>query len=83
MRRKITNETWQQIKTVHASGSGLREIARNMGIPHGPVLARAKREGWTQQIQFAKTLAKREETPEADDVHGGDELRDLIAAVRA
>ena len=27
------------------SGLGLREIARNTGIPEGTVLARAKREG--------------------------------------
>jgi hypothetical protein len=32
MRRNITNETWEQMKTAHASGIGLREIARNMGI---------------------------------------------------
>ena len=38
----------------------MREIARNMGIPEGTVLARAKREGWTREIQNAKALAKRE-----------------------
>jgi DNA invertase Pin-like site-specific DNA recombinase len=58
MRRTITNEIWEQIKTAYASGLGLREIARNTGIPRGTVLARAKREGWTQQIQNAKTLVK-------------------------
>jgi hypothetical protein len=34
--------------------NGLREIARKMNVPEGTVLARAKREGWTQQIQAAK-----------------------------
>ncbi len=34
-----------------------------MGIPEGTVLARAKRECWTQHIESAKALAKREETP--------------------
>ena len=63
MRRKITNETWEQMKTAYASGIGLREIARNMNIPEGTVLARAKREGWTQQIQSAKALTKREDAP--------------------
>src|SRR5215471_14051963 len=53
MRRKITNETWEQIKTGYAAGVGLREIARKMGIPAGTILARAKRQGWTQQIQAA------------------------------
>jgi hypothetical protein len=62
-RNRISSERWEQIKTAHASGIGLREIARNMGIPEGTVLACAKREGWTQQIQSAAALAKREETP--------------------
>src|SRR5437879_1291453 len=48
----------------YATGSiGLREIARNMGIPAGTVLARAKREGWTREIQNAKALVKREDAP--------------------
>ena len=51
------------MKTAYASGIGLREIARNMNIPEGTVLARAKREGWTQQIQSAKALTKREDAP--------------------
>ena len=42
------------------TGIGLREIARNMRIPEGTVLARAKREGWTREIQNAKALGKRE-----------------------
>jgi hypothetical protein len=53
MRRKIINETWEQIKTGYAAGVGLREIARKMDIPEGTVLAHAKRHGWTQQIQVA------------------------------
>ena len=55
MRRKITNETWEQIKTGYAAGVNLREIARKMNIPEGTVLAHAKRHGWTQQIQIATT----------------------------
>ena len=43
----------------------MREIARNMGIPEGTVLARAKREGWTREIQNAKALAKREHSAPA------------------
>jgi hypothetical protein len=65
MRRKFPTETWQQIKTAYASGIGLRELARNTGIPAGTILSKAKREGWTRQIQSAKALAKREETPPA------------------
>ena len=47
---RVSKDTWQQIKAAYAAGIGLREIARNMNIPEGTVLARAKREGWTQQI---------------------------------
>jgi hypothetical protein len=53
MRRKITHETWEQIKTGYAAGINLREIARKMNIPEGTVLTHAKRRGWTQQIQVA------------------------------
>src|SRR6266853_4772121 len=56
-RNRLTNSAWAEIRTAHASGIGLRELARNMGIPAGTVLARSKREGWTRQIQAAKTLA--------------------------
>jgi hypothetical protein len=62
VRRVITNETWAEIRTAHASGIGLREIARNMNIPEGTVLARAQRECWSQQIQSAKALVKREDS---------------------
>jgi hypothetical protein len=60
-RSKIPPELWEQIKTAYASGIGLREIARNMHIPEGTVLARAKRESWTREIKNAKALAKRED----------------------
>jgi len=50
----ISAEAWQQIKAGYAAGIGLREIARRMNLPEGTVLARAKREGWTQQIAAAK-----------------------------
>src|SRR6267143_3341549 len=61
MRRTISKSTWAEIRTAYASGIPLREIARNMGISAGTILARAKREGWTQQIEDAKALAKRED----------------------
>jgi hypothetical protein len=63
VRRVITNTTWAEIRTAYASGIGLRELARNLAIPAGTILSRAKREGWTRQIESAKVLAKREETP--------------------
>jgi len=56
-RRRISSATWEQVKVAHASGVGLREIARNMDIPEGTVLARAKRHGWAKQIEVAKTKA--------------------------
>ena len=64
VRRTIAKSVWAEIKTAFATGSvSLRELARQMNIPEGTVLARAKREGWTRQIQNAKALANREETP--------------------
>ncbi len=63
VRRTITNATWAEIRTAYASGIGLREIARNMNVPAGTILSRANREGWTQQIQSAKALTKREDAP--------------------
>jgi IS30 family transposase len=50
----LSRDTWEQIKAGYAAGIGLREIARKMNVPEGTVLARAKREGWTQQIAAAK-----------------------------
>src|SRR5262245_46100936 len=63
MRRKITTEIWEQVKTAFASGIALREIARKMGISPGTILSRAKREGWTRQVQSAKALSKRKDAP--------------------
>jgi hypothetical protein len=65
VRRTIANATWAEIRTAYASGIGLREIARNMNIPEGTILSRAKREGWTQEIQNAKALVKREDSAPA------------------
>ena len=59
--KRIPESTWAEIRTAYASSIGLREIARNMGIPAGTVLARAKREGWSQQRENAKALAKRDD----------------------
>jgi IS30 family transposase len=53
MRRKITNETWEQIKTAYAAGINRREIARKMNISEGTVTAHATRHRWSQQIQVA------------------------------
>jgi hypothetical protein len=57
---RVAASTWAEIRTAYASGIGLRELARNMGIPAGTVLARSKREGWTQQIATAKLMQRPE-----------------------
>jgi len=57
VRNIISSERWEQIKTAYAAGIGLREIARNMNIPEGTVLAHAKRRGWAQQLQVATQKA--------------------------
>ena len=61
MKKRLSRSDWEQIKTAYASGIGLRQLGRSMDIPEGTVLARAKREGWTREIQSAKALAKRED----------------------
>ena len=53
---RLSKDTWHQIRAGYAAGVGLREIARNMKVPEGTVLARAKREGWTQQIKDAQAI---------------------------
>jgi hypothetical protein len=58
MRNRISAATWEQAKTAYASGIGLRELARNMKIPEGTILAHARRKRWTQQIQTAKSVAQ-------------------------
>jgi hypothetical protein len=55
---RLPADTWRQIKAAYAAGIGLREIARNMNVPEGTVLARAKRECWTQQIAAAKIASQ-------------------------
>ena len=57
VRNRISTDIWEQIKTAYTAGIGLREIARNMNISEGTVLAYAKRHGWTQQIQAATQQA--------------------------
>ena len=57
MRDRISLEIWEQVKTAYAAGVGLREIARKMKIPEGTVLARAKRERWTKQLEEARAIA--------------------------
>ena len=64
--KRLSPDQWAQIRVAYASGIGLREIARNMGIPAGTVLARAKREGWTRQIQEARAIVPAQtESPSA------------------
>ncbi len=58
MKNRVSRETWDQAKTAYASGIGLRELARRMGIPEGTMLARASRAHWTQRIEAAKSIAR-------------------------
>lgn len=55
---RITPDVWEAIKVAHAAGIGLREFARNKGIPEGTVLSYAKRKGLTQEIAIAKVAAQ-------------------------
>ena len=62
VRSRVSADVWEQTKTAYASGIPLRELARNMGIPAGTILSRAKREGWSRPRNNAKALAKRDDT---------------------
>jgi hypothetical protein len=67
--RDLDASTWYKYKCVSRKIFGSRskrdtpralasrEIARKMNVPEGTVLARAKREGWTQQIESARHAA--------------------------
>ena len=77
MRRKITNETWEQIKTGYAAGVPLRELARRMNIPEGTVLYHAMRYGWTQQI---KAATHPQPVPQSDTIAP---LKNTIAPVQS
>ena len=46
VRNRVSSRLWEQIKTAYVSGIDFREIARNMDIPEGTILSRAKREAW-------------------------------------
>src|SRR5215831_2351655 len=65
MRRKITNDIWEQVKTCLCIRHRFTRDRTQHGIPPGAILSRAQREGWTQQIQSAKALVKREDTTPA------------------
>lgn len=58
MKARISADVWEQARTAYASGIGLRELARKMGIPEGTMLAHASREHWTRRIDAAKSLAR-------------------------
>ena len=74
-RRKLPESTRAQLRTAHAAGCGLREIARNAGIPPGTVMARAMRENWTERVQSARTLAQQASAP---DVGGAVEMQRIF-----
>ena len=54
--KRLPESTWQQIRVAFAGGTPLREIARNLGIPEGTVLARSKREAWGRKNREAAAL---------------------------
>lgn len=51
--KRLDEQTWHQLKAAFVAGGSLRGLARAAGIPAGTVLARSKREGWSQVKQVA------------------------------
>lgn len=55
-RARYPAEMWAEARTAYAAGLTLRGIADKFGMPAGTMLARAKREGWTREIEKAKAI---------------------------
>jgi hypothetical protein len=55
----FAKSTWAEIRTACASGIGLREIARNMNIPEGTVLATSKTRRHSQSARNLRLLSLR------------------------
>src|SRR6266487_3933782 len=62
MRRTITNEIWEQIKTAYASGLGLREIARKRAFQREPSLRERSAKAGHNRFKTQKTLVKHEDS---------------------
>jgi hypothetical protein len=56
---------WKEGQSGRAAGARLRELARSAGIPAGTVLARAKRDGWKQQVAEAQLIKRPPSVPGA------------------
>jgi hypothetical protein len=72
MQTRLPATDWSQIRAAFIAGACLRGLARAAGIPQGTVLARAKRESWTQAKKDALNL-----------MHGpkGDAQRDITQSI--
>lgn len=55
-RRRVSNETWQQVRSAFLVGGEIRAIARAAGLNENTVLAKAAKEGWTSQRREALHL---------------------------
>ena len=58
VKRRLCAQEWDQLKIAYAAGARLRELARSACIPAGTVLARAKRDGWKQQVAEAQLIKR-------------------------
>ena len=54
----LSETQWAQLRAAFTAGAGLRPLAREAGIPEGTILARAKREGWSQAKRRARDAAE-------------------------
>lgn len=57
-RQRVPAETWRGLRLAFVAGGALRQLARDAGISEGTILARASREGWTQQRHDAVQRAR-------------------------
>lgn len=55
-RKRLPETVWRELRTAHAAGCGLRELARNAGVCESTLLNRSRREQWSADVQRARTL---------------------------
>jgi len=64
MKRRISKQTWEQLKIARAAGASYTELADQSGIPRGTIHAHAHRKGWSREIALARPKAHAHQSPD-------------------
>lgn len=68
MKPRLPATDWNQLRAAFTAGASLRGLARAAGIPAGTILARAKRESWTQLKREALDMMRGPKGGESRDI---------------